>query len=52
LPVGALRALQGGLQLLKRVDQHKTGAIFLIGTQHLDLNNEQVKTRSKEEAVI
>ncbi|WP_218150140.1 anti-phage-associated DUF499 domain-containing protein [Neptunomonas qingdaonensis] len=35
--------MQFTARLLKSVDQRKTDDVFLIGTQHLDLNDEQVK---------
>ena len=35
--------MQFTARLLKSVEQRKTDDVFLIGTQHLDLNDEQVK---------
>jgi len=35
--------MQFTARLLKSVDQRETDDVFLIGTQHLDLNDEQVK---------
>lgn len=35
--------MQFTARLLKSVDQRKSDDVFLIGTQHLDLNDEQVK---------
>ena len=35
--------MQFTARLLKSVSQHKTDDVFLVGTQHLDLNDDQVK---------